>query len=150
VKQSFTRDFQPENAVAAIILTPDNDCLLQLRDSIDGIFYPGFLGCFGGAIENFEADEEALIREIEEELSIKNYQYTHFSTINLDFTPINKTCVYRRYFVINLDSKNMQEIRLNEGAALIKIKLKDLSSADYSIVPYDAFALDLYLASCYV
>jgi len=69
--QPLTRYLEPNNAVAAIILTPQKEYLFQLRDSVGGIFYPGFLGCFGGAIDYQETDDESLIREIKEELSIK-------------------------------------------------------------------------------
>jgi len=148
--QPLTRYLEPNNAVAAIITTPQKEYLFQLRDSIEGIFYPGFLGCFGGAIGYLETDEEALIREIKEELSIKNFRYDNFYTMNLDFSPIGKSCVYRKYFVINLIDDNLQNIQLNEGSALVKIKYEDLFSLRYSIVPYDAFALDLYLASNHV
>ena len=148
--QSLTRYLEPNNAVAAIIRTHQKEFLFQLRNSIEGIFYPGFLGCFGGAIDGQESDEEALIREIEEELSIINFRDIDFYTMKLDFSPIRKSCVYRKYFVINLNDKNLKDIKFKEGADLVKIKFEDLFSTSYSIVPYDAFALDLYLASNHV
>jgi hypothetical protein len=39
---------QTGDAVAAIIVVEDGRYLLQLRDDIPRIFYPGFWGCFGG------------------------------------------------------------------------------------------------------
>jgi hypothetical protein len=38
------------DASAAIIIVGNGGYLLQLRDDIPGIFYPGHWSCFGGAI----------------------------------------------------------------------------------------------------
>ena len=38
------------DACAAIILLEDGRYLLQLRDDIESIWYPGHWGCFGGAV----------------------------------------------------------------------------------------------------
>jgi hypothetical protein len=50
---NFLTDTEPlrgENAVAAIITDERGRYLMQLRDDIPGIFYPGYWGCFGGAV----------------------------------------------------------------------------------------------------
>lgn len=53
--------------VGCVILTHDNKILLQQRDS-DWKLYPNFLAEFGGHIEEGESPEQALIRELQEEL----------------------------------------------------------------------------------
>src|SRR3546814_16448904 len=50
-----------------------------------GIFFPGFWGNFGGAIEKGEEPAEALVRELREELSIPISRYTPFCRLVLDF-----------------------------------------------------------------
>ena len=54
--------------VAIAILYRQNQFLMQLRDNIPGILYPGYWGLFGGHIEPGEAPEAALKRELMEEI----------------------------------------------------------------------------------
>jgi len=54
--------------VAIAILYRDGKFLMQLRDDIPGIAYPGHWAFFGGHIEPDEAPEDALKRELLEEI----------------------------------------------------------------------------------
>ena len=54
--------------VAIAILYRDGKFLLQLRDDIPGIAYPGCWALFGGHIEPGEIPEIALKRELQEEI----------------------------------------------------------------------------------
>lgn len=54
--------------VTVAILYRNNQFLMQLRDNIPGIIYPGHWGFFGGHIEVGEGAEEALNRELLEEI----------------------------------------------------------------------------------
>jgi 8-oxo-dGTP diphosphatase len=56
-------------AAAAILLDPSGRLLLQLRDNIPNILYPGMIGLFGGHREGDETFLECVVREIHEELS---------------------------------------------------------------------------------
>ena len=53
--------------VKAVIYKNDN-YLLQLRDNKSTIASPNTWGFFGGGVENYESHEDALIRELKEEL----------------------------------------------------------------------------------
>ncbi|WP_088243396.1 NUDIX hydrolase [Calothrix rhizosoleniae] len=55
--------------VAIAILHQDDKFLMQLRDNIPGILYPGYWGLFGGHIEAGETPHEAVKREILEEIT---------------------------------------------------------------------------------
>jgi 8-oxo-dGTP pyrophosphatase MutT (NUDIX family) len=55
--------------VAIAILYRQNKFLLQLRDNIPNILYPGHWAFFGGHMEPGETPEEALKRELLEEIS---------------------------------------------------------------------------------
>jgi 8-oxo-dGTP diphosphatase len=55
--------------VAIAILYRDNQFLMQLRDNIPTILYPGYWALFGGHIEPGETPEIAVQREILEEIS---------------------------------------------------------------------------------
>lgn len=54
--------------IAIAILYQEGQFLLQLRDDIPGIAYPGCWGFFGGHIETDEDPETALKRELVEEI----------------------------------------------------------------------------------
>jgi len=57
--------------IAAIILENDNrELLLYLRDNKPGIPFPNCWDLIGGHVEEGETPEEALIREVKEELGI--------------------------------------------------------------------------------
>ena len=59
----------PEVAIA--ILYQNDQYLLQLRDNIPTILYPGVWALFGGHVELGESPHEAVIREIEEEIGFR-------------------------------------------------------------------------------
>ncbi len=55
--------------VAMAILYREGKFLMQLRDDIPGILYPGLWGLFGGHLELNETPEMGLVREVEEEIN---------------------------------------------------------------------------------
>ncbi len=56
------------NPVAICILYREGQLLMQLRDDIPTILYPGVWGLFGGHIEAGETPKMAVVREIAEEI----------------------------------------------------------------------------------
>ncbi|MEB3179242.1 MAG: NUDIX hydrolase [Nostocaceae cyanobacterium] len=64
--------------VAIAILYQDNKFLMQLRDNIPGIFYPGHWGLFGGHIEPGESPSVAVEREVLEEIGYTPPKFTEF------------------------------------------------------------------------
>ena len=112
--------------VAIAILYREDKFLMQLRDEIPGILYPGHWGLFGGHLESGETAEAGLIRELEEEI---NY------TIN---RPIKFGCysdervirhVYHAPLTVPIDA-----LVLNEGWDLNLVSLEDICSGScYSV-----------------
>lgn len=65
--------------IAAIILENDKgEFLLYLRDNKPGIPFPGYWDLIGGHVEEGETPEEALVREVREELDIDLKEYTFY------------------------------------------------------------------------
>jgi 8-oxo-dGTP diphosphatase len=54
--------------VAICILHQDGKLLMQLRDDLPTILYPGVWGLFGGHMEEGETPEVAMVREVAEEI----------------------------------------------------------------------------------
>jgi 8-oxo-dGTP pyrophosphatase MutT (NUDIX family) len=132
----------PENAVAAIIVVEDSRYLLQHRDDKPLIFFPGHWGCFGGAIEPGETDETALVRELDEELSLDLGRATvsYFTNFDFDFGYAGYGVLRRRYFEIRIDSMTADGLRLSEGQAKCEVPTDKVLTMQ-RLVPYDAYAL---------
>jgi 8-oxo-dGTP diphosphatase len=65
--------------IAAIILENDKkEFLLALRDNKPGIPFPNHWDLIGGHVEEGETPEEALVREVKEELDIDLTEYSFF------------------------------------------------------------------------
>lgn len=57
-------------SAAVILVSKNNEFLLQQRDNKPGITNPGQISCFGGAIEPGEEPAACALREIKEETSL--------------------------------------------------------------------------------
>ncbi|MBL8133685.1 MAG: tryptophan synthase subunit alpha [Anaerolineae bacterium] len=60
-----------KHMVCALPVTPTGEVLLQQRDHAPGIAYPGAWTIFGGAVEADETPDEAIRRELIEELELE-------------------------------------------------------------------------------
>ena len=60
--------------IAAIIFENDkHELLFYLRDNKPGIPFPGHWDLIGGHVEEDETPEEALVREVKEELDLSEF-----------------------------------------------------------------------------
>lgn len=93
--------------VAVAILYRDDRFLMQLRDNIPNIIYPGFWTFFGGHIEDGETPEMAVKREILEEIgySMPSAQLFHKA----------ETSESIRYVFHAPLTVELEELVLNEG-----------------------------------
>lgn len=131
------------DAVVAIIVLDDGRYLMQLRDDKPGIFYPNHWGLFGGAVDEGEGPEEALRRELREELDLELASFSYFTRIDLDFSPFGgKTC-YRLFYEVPFATADLPKLRLGEGRRMLPMDARDLLE-HHRVTPYDAFALWLH------
>ncbi|WP_124972515.1 NUDIX hydrolase [Aphanothece sacrum] len=104
--------------VALAILYQDNQCLLQLRDDLPTILYPGHWGLFGGHLEPGESPEAGLKREILEEISYVIDVATEFRCYADDRAV---RYIYHAPLTIGLE-----ELDLQEGADLALASLETI------------------------
>jgi 8-oxo-dGTP pyrophosphatase MutT (NUDIX family) len=144
---NFLTDAHPlrgEDAVAAIITVEDGRYLMQLRDDIPRIFYPGHWGCFGGAVGPDEGPAQALVRELAEELEMPPLVPDEFVRLDFDLTRLGHKACYRTYYEIKVTAKDVSRYVLHEGADMKLFTAPDLFNE--RLTPYDSFAVWLHFA----
>jgi len=77
-----------------VILTVNGRYAMQLRDNRPDIDDPGLFGLFGGKIENGESPEEAIAREINEELCIQPEKICFLRKIEIDDKRLGSNRIY--------------------------------------------------------
>jgi 8-oxo-dGTP pyrophosphatase MutT (NUDIX family) len=132
------------DAVAAIITSEDGRYLMQLRDDIPQIYYPGHWGCFGGAVGEGEDQEQALLRELEEELEWKHGAGVEFVNFDFDLSHLGQGRYYRKYYEVTVSELAISRLKLHEGAAMELVAPDKLFALP--LVPYDSFAMWLHFA----
>ena len=133
----------PGNAAVGLILLEDGRYLCQLRSQKPGIFYPDHWGLFGGAVESDESAEAGLKREVQEELSLEIDSAEYFTEFTFDFSFRGLGQVWRRYYLVRLDSNELNRLQLGEGREL-RVFTATALLAQPRVVPYDAFAVWLH------
>ncbi|NET55881.1 MAG: NUDIX domain-containing protein [Symploca sp. SIO2E6] len=108
---------QPIEVAIAILYTTDQ-FLLQLRDNIPGIVYPGCWGLFGGHLEAGEVPEAAVKRELIEEINYSPPSVAQFrSYVNAD--------VIRHVYHAPLTVK-LNQLVLGEGLDMGLLTLEEI------------------------
>ena len=105
-------------SVALAILYREEKFLMQLRDDIPGILYPGFWGLFGGHLEKGETPEAGLRREVKEEIN-------YFVPEPLKFSFYNDARIIRHIYHAPL-AVPVTELELHEGWDLALISPEDI------------------------
>lgn len=117
----------PRTAVAiAILYQQENDelqFLMQLRDDIPGIVYPGHWGFFGGHLEAGESPEVAMRRELLEEIGYEPPALTQFRQYD-DGVQILRHVYYAPLTVA------VETLELNEGWDLGLFTCADVRRGD--------------------
>lgn len=108
--------------VAIAILYRQGQLLMQLRDNIPSILYPGLWGLFGGHIEPGETPEEALKRELLEEI---NYTVPEASF----FGHYPEPHVLRHVFAVPL-TVELNQLELHEGWDMGLLTLEQIQKGE--------------------
>jgi 8-oxo-dGTP pyrophosphatase MutT (NUDIX family) len=131
------------DAAAALLVLEDGRYLLQLRDDIPQIWYPGHWGLFGGAVDAGEDALAALRRELREELDLEVGEARHFVRFEFDLAPIGLKQYFRTYYEVPVTLASFRSLILREGAEM-RALTGDEALALPLMSPYDGFALFLH------
>lgn len=109
--------------VVAVLPYIGNRVLLQLRDFKEGIVFPGHWGLFSGSMEEGESPQEAMRRELYEELMLKPKQLEFLSTDII--ADQGNTVVHSFYCPL----RSLHEVELCEGTDLGLFSLEEIQSS---------------------
>ncbi|HYB09219.1 MAG TPA: NUDIX domain-containing protein [Alphaproteobacteria bacterium] len=143
--ETITAERITGQGAAAILTTEDGRYLMQLRDRIEGIWFPGFWGLFGGAVDAGESPESTLRRELKEELELAPTEIRYYSQIVFDLQDAG--CRRRFFFEVPIHTSELQHLTLHEGQEMRLFSVSELFSEGTTdrLVPYDAFGILLHL-----
>ncbi|MDX2100520.1 MAG: NUDIX hydrolase [Leptolyngbyaceae cyanobacterium bins.59] len=115
-------DQSTKRIVAIAILYRENQFLMQLRDNIPTIAYPGVWGLFGGHVELGETPEVAVQRELQEEIGYEPPEI-------LKFAPYEDEAVVRHVFHAPL-TVGLETLVLAEGWDMGLLTVEDIRRGD--------------------
>jgi 8-oxo-dGTP pyrophosphatase MutT (NUDIX family) len=138
-----SRPLDARDAAAALIVVDGRRYLMQQRDDRADIYYPGYWGLFGGAVDYREDPIATLRREIKEELDLDFEEARYFTRFDFDMSSVGRRWLYRTFYVIEIRAAEVSRLRLGEGKAMRVFDPGPLLCRE-KIVPYDAFALWLH------
>lgn len=120
----------------ALIIDSAGRYLMQLRDDIPIIAYPGHWCLFGGAVEPGEDDLQGMRRELEEELAFRPALLA--PAMRFEYSVPQHGVRIRRVavFETEIDDDRIKALVLNEGAEMRFMSVRDLRLED-KVVPWD-------------
>ena len=135
------------SAAVAILLDESGRYLLQRRDDMPRIWYPGHWGFFGGAIEPGEDALQAVIRELVEEIGIAlpPERFELFTRHDFTLSWRDGTRRGRDFFTAVLRPDEIARLVLGEGAEMRFVSGEE-ALATLPLAPYDSFGLFLHHA----
>lgn len=131
------------DSVASILWNPDLGYLLQHREDIHDIAYPGWWCLFGGAREEHETPVQAIRRELLEELELDIPEPEIFFSCAYDLN-FESRYVRKFYFISYVSNDLNSRIVLNEGQGLKWVMPEMLIHQVEKIVPFDVAPLMLH------
>lgn len=131
------------DSVASLIWNPELGYLLQHREDIPHISFPGWWSLFGGSVEAGETAKAALKREMMEELELNVHNPEIFFQCTYSLR-LESRFVRKTFFITNVSWDNIKTIVLHEGQGLGWFTPAELQKHVRKIVPYDLSALMLH------
>ena len=128
-----------KRAAKAIIIDAQGRYLLQLRDDIPTITFPGYWGLFGGALESLETPNLAIKRELYEELLYLPASIELFFSYTYSLEEVNIIDRETTVFICSMEKDDIDKLNLKEGRCFSffitqELKNRIFFSLDLSVV----------------
>ncbi len=124
-------------SVAGIIYLK-NKYLFQIRDKKPNIWFPGFNGFFGGLIDKNESANQAIKREIFEELNEPVLKSKLLIKINFKTKELKEERE-RYYYLLDLKKDFEKKLIINEGAGFKFLSANQVNLK--KMIPWDLTAI---------
>ena len=106
------------HVVGAILWTDDGRVLLQQRDDRPDLRYPGYWTLFGGQVEEGESPDQAIVRELIEELGLDGQPLTPFEQYICPARSTPGVVVTTNHVYSGRLSRPFESLILGEGQAM--------------------------------
>ncbi|MBC8412881.1 MAG: NUDIX domain-containing protein [Nitrospira sp.] len=121
--------------VAQIILeNPRGELLIYKRDNNPDIPYPGHWDLIGGHLEEGETPEQALVREVMEEIGIELAEYTFFKKYDVFVGDVWQNIKY--IYTAKIDIP-LQDLTLYEGEKLMYVSRAEICNINFANILKD-------------
>src|SRR5579872_492447 len=104
-----------EIAAAALMVTGDGRYLMQRRDDAPWLRVPGHWCLFGGGVESGESAEQAMLRELAEELEYVPRAIRWFTEIGFVLPELGVTGTRKVFFEIPIEPEETDRMVQHEG-----------------------------------
>jgi 8-oxo-dGTP diphosphatase len=126
----------------AVLVDTQGRFLLQQRDNIPGILFPGRIGLFGGHREDGESYLRCIVREVQEELTyyVTPGSFRHLTSYD---GIVNSDGATARGEIFLAEQVPADELIVTEGSLLI-VPRADLATIEHKLSPSASFALTVF------
>jgi 8-oxo-dGTP diphosphatase len=128
---------------AAIVVDTSGRLLLQLRDDVPNILYPGKIGLFGGHREGNETFLDCVVREIREELGycLPPERFEPIARLTGLDSEVPGGTVHGEFFVAR--EVPVDKLKVTEGRLRI-VDVNELTEIENDLTPTARFALQSF------
>lgn len=133
--------------VALAFLEHEGRCLLQLRDDISNIAWPGRWGFFGGRLESGEHAHQAIQRELDEEIANTSSRLESWFTYQDSHLVIHMFKGLLEVSLVDLELREGQDMLLVSPAELTGAPLWSPKIQEYRhLAPIVTFACEQWVS----
>ena len=127
----------------AILIDPHGRFLLQRRDDVPNILYPGKIGLFGGHREGEETFLGCVVREVFEEIGYlaSRERFEHLGSYVGPDSEVPGSTVAGEYYVLR--NVPVEALSVTEGSLLLA-KREDLASLAHEFAPSAKAAFGMF------
>ena len=125
---------------AALLVVETGRYLMQRRDEFPTIPFPGAWSCFGGAIESGETPQQALCRELVEELGYAARSVEPFTELRVMLPFAERRIDRIGYFAVAIRETEIARMVQREGAGLSLFAATALA-CEPRVLPWDLAAV---------